>query len=464
MSRSFLRRFSAIMPVLVTILSACGDQALFDELATNRLKVVIKGTYESNGPRDLDAGIILDDDEVDDSINSSVYETDGVTPYTMNFPTRFMIDFAELRLDGKKFANNRETYNAGMDDLDPFFTDGIWYSNDDVPSGAYSHVGMYVRKMIFNNAAQFAKSGGVWTYSQDAETIFAEKTVEGFDFNQLQVNSYYDSLRLESSRVNRIFPLSIPIDGGLIYDKEEKETVLEIRLVVKNFIKVYEYDYTGGLIRYFGLSDWLRDVKADETDIGGNVIAVARSYVPGKTVTISGNTGVGSRYVVAIFAENDIADYTLTANAWLRTGGPGGDTRTPPKSPVLADSEDIEAYLDYYLQYEYYKAEYNDFAGMVNDSTNDYERYYDEYADPWDAYDAGLKSFKIPPLVTYADGGSFSLTNVPVGRSYKVYFWTPDTNAPGLPGRAGEGNFAIIDETVNILESDAGATIMLPTP
>ena len=254
--------------------------------------------YESNGPRVLDAGIILDDDEVDDSINSSVYETGGSILYTMNFPTRFMIDFAELRLGGKRFANNRETYNAGMDDLEPFFTDGIEYSNDDVPNGTYTHVGMYIRKMIFNNAAQFEKSDGVWAFLQYAETIFAEKTVNGFDFNQLQVNTYYDSLRLESSRVNRIFPLSIPIDGGLIYDKEDKETVLEIRLVVKNFIKVYEYDYTGGLIRYFGLSDWLRDVKADETDIGGNVIAVARSYVPGKTATIRGNA---PGYVVAIF-------------------------------------------------------------------------------------------------------------------------------------------------------------------
>jgi len=448
MSRLFLRRFSAIVPVLVTILSACGDQALFDELATNRLKVVVKGTYESNNSRSLDTGVILDDVEVDDSLNSVVYETDGVTPYTMDFPTRFMIDFAELRLGGKRFANNRETYNAGMDDLEPFFTDGIEYSNDDVPNGTYTHVGMYIRKMIFNNAAQFEKSDGVWAFLQYAETIFAEKTVNGFDFNQLQVNTYYDSLRLESSRVNRIFPLSIPIDGGLIYDKEDKETVLEIRLVVKNFIKVYEYDYTGGLIRYFGLSDWLRDVKADETDIGGNVIAVARSYVPGKTATIRGNAPA-DRYVVAIFAENDISDYTLAPNAWDRS-----TTLSPPKAPVLTDSTDIEARLDYYLQYEVYKKDYNDFAIIVNDETT----YENVYAIPWEDYNDGLKSFRIPPLVTYSTG-TFDLKNVPVGRSYKVYYWNGEINSGELPGRGND--FSHIGD-VTIAESDAGTIVPVP--
>ncbi len=451
MRRAFDRTAAAIAALCATVFLACGDQPLFDELATNRLKVVIKGTYESNGPRDLDAGIILDDDEVDDSINSSVYETDGSTAYTMNFPTRFMIDFAELRLDGKKFANYRETYSAGMDDLDPLFTTGIVYSNDDVPNGHYSNVSMYIRKMIFNNAAQFTRSGGRWTYSQDAETIFAEKTVEGFDFNQLQVNSYYDSLRLESSRVNRIFPLSIPIDGGLIYDKEEKETVLEIRLVVKNFIKVYEYDYTGGLIRYFGLSDWLRDVKADETDIGGNVIAVARSYVPGKTATISDGGANPNSYVVAIYAENDINDYTLAPSAWDRSS-----TLSPPKAPVLTNSTDIEARLEYYLQYEVYKEDYNPFAVIVNDEL----AYETDYAGPWEDYNDGLKSFKIPPLVTYTTTGSFTFTNVPVGRTYRVYYWNGVINSGELPGRG--NSFVQIGGDVVVDESDAGQIVNVP--
>ncbi|HSV97873.1 MAG TPA: hypothetical protein VLM75_13205 [Spirochaetota bacterium] len=452
MKRPGVKWFAVIVPVFMAVFTACGDQALFDELATNRLKVVIKGTYESNNSRPLDTGVILDDVEVDDSLNSVVYETDGVTPYEMDFPTRFMIDFAELRLGGKKFANYRETYNAGMDDLEPFFTDGIGYSNDDVPNGTYSHVGMYIRKMIFNNAAQFERISGVWTYSQNVETIFAEKAVEGFDFNQLQVNSYYDSLRLESGRVNRIFPLSIPIDGGLIYDKEDKETVLEIRLVVKNFIKVYEYDYTGGLVHYFGLSDWLRDVQADEKDIGGNVIAVARAYVPGKTATINDSGAGANSYVVAIYAENDIADYTLAPGA-----GDRSTTLSPPKAPILADSTDIEAYLDYFLQYEVYKEDYNAFAVIVNDETT----YESDYAVPWEDYNDGLKSFRIPPLVTYTTTGTFTFTNVPVGRTYRVYYWNGAVNPGELPGRG--ANFVELTGVPLVIdETDAGTIVNIP--
>ncbi len=439
MRAPLLKWFSLMMPALVAVFFACGDQALFTELHTNRLKVVIKGTYESNDPRPFDSAVTADD-SVDDHA------------YASTFPTRFMLDFAELRLGDKKFANYRETYSAQMSDVDPFFDGGIAYSNDDVPDGRYGRVSMYIRKMIFNNAVQLQKTGGVWTFFQNAEAIFAEKTVEGFDFNQLQVNSYYDSLRVESGRINRIFPLSIPIEGGLDYSKEEDETVLEIRLVVKNFIKKYEYDYTGGLLHYFGLSDWLRDVQADESDIGGNVIAVARAYVPGKTATIAGNTGVGSRYVVAIFAENNISEYelsTIPANAWDRSG-----TLSPPKAPVLTNSADVEAWLDYFLQYEVYKEDYNAFAVIVNDET-DYETFY---AGPWEDYNDGLKSFKIPPLVTYSDGiGNYTLANVPVGRTYRVYYWSGVVGTGELPGRG--ALFTQIGADLVIDASAAGTTV-----
>ena len=42
---------SLIPVMLLGVMAGCGDRALFDELATNRLKVVIKGTYESNNPK-----------------------------------------------------------------------------------------------------------------------------------------------------------------------------------------------------------------------------------------------------------------------------------------------------------------------------------------------------------------------------------------------------------------------------
>ena len=47
-----IKLFFIFLSIAVFALSGCGDQALFDELATNRVTVIIKGTYESNGPRE----------------------------------------------------------------------------------------------------------------------------------------------------------------------------------------------------------------------------------------------------------------------------------------------------------------------------------------------------------------------------------------------------------------------------
>ena len=55
MKRSFVKsRLSLAAIAAALFLSSCGDKPLFDELATNRLRVVIKGTFESNSPRRLE--------------------------------------------------------------------------------------------------------------------------------------------------------------------------------------------------------------------------------------------------------------------------------------------------------------------------------------------------------------------------------------------------------------------------
>ena len=50
--------------------------------------------------------------------------------------------------------------------------------------------------------------------------MFAEKTVNGFNFNLAQVLSYYDSLKMNYGDINRIFPLSIPVEDGFIFDNK----------------------------------------------------------------------------------------------------------------------------------------------------------------------------------------------------------------------------------------------------
>ncbi len=448
-------RLKIFMVLCAAGLFSCGNQPLFDELATNRLKVVIKGTYESNGPRPWGPSC-PEDDSIGDSIDD--YTEYSGEPDRPTGPDEFMMDIAEIRLNGEKFANYRKTFRAPLEESSAFFNDGFVYTNDDVPDGFYTHVNMYIRKMIFDNARTYHKTGpGAWEYDEDSETIFREKAVKGFDFNQLQVNSYFDSLRVESGRINRIFPLVIPIEGGLAYSRQNSETVLEIRLVIKNFIKKYEYDYYSDyhyVVHYFGLSDWLRDVKADESDIGGNVIAVARAYVPGKTATVKGTVVAASnKYVVMIPAENQIEDYTLSGPKPIR---PSVD---PPKQPSLAGYS-IEAYLDYFLAYEKYKEVYN--VGFANKLITDYEG---NYAEPWEDYNDACNAFRIPALVTYPDAsGNFTFTNVPVGRSYKAYYWNGVPGSSDLPGKVSGGADFIPIETVDILESDAGSTITIPTP
>ncbi len=272
-------------------LFACGDYPIFTEMATNRLKVVLKGTYESNDPADWQS-VFSKDDSVDD--NDTAVEFD---------PTEFMMDIAEMRLkasgDSDKFAFYRQTYSFLISDLEDYFNGtGVEFDCDDPYSGRnYIKLYVYIRKMIFNNAADYRLdySTGNWITQDVPEVIFREEDVYGFDINQVQYTTYWDTLRIEGEDSIYIFPLVVEIPGGMVFDREDPETVLEVRFVIKNFLKRFELDYySDGYyhVRHFwGLSDWLRDVSPDETVMGGNVLAVARAYVPGKTATITGDIG-----------------------------------------------------------------------------------------------------------------------------------------------------------------------------
>jgi hypothetical protein len=341
----------AILFILLAVILRCDGKALFDELGTSRLEVVIKGTYESNSPRSWTGGF-PEDVSVDDNPGEPLDED----------PTRMMLDIAEMRVaQGKhnqKFANYRRTYSFPLDDSSPFFNGGgVSFKNDDVRPDFYWHtVKMYIRKMIFDKGKRYHREdsgtsfdgAGTWVPNDDLVEIFAEEEEFGYDLNRVQLNTYYDSLRTNASDINRIFPLRIPIIDYLIFDNEEESTVLEIRIVVKNFIKMYEIDSYSDyhyINHVYGLSDWLRDVQNDETDIGGNIIAVARSYVKGKTVTIQGTIPVADRYVIAFSDNYSISDFTVADRT---RPVPPCDK---PKVPNPAIPGDLESILDYYLQY-----------------------------------------------------------------------------------------------------------------
>lgn len=446
------------------VLTGCGDQALFDELATNRIKVVIKGTYESNDPRpweSADPHYFEEDDSVYIYSNTSELE-----------PNVFMMDIAGISVSSGKhkqyFANYRKTHVAPISDTEPLFDGtGIYYDNDDVrPDFVWQNVNIYIRKMLFDNAKRYSildilATGNTWGTPENVIDLFHEEKVEGFNFNLAQVISYSDSLRMNYLQVNRIFPLVIPVEDGFIFNNKDSETILEIRLVVKNFTKKYEYEYVDAdknhkLIHYYALSDWLRHINRNEPAptsdtsgaIGGNLLAVARYYVPGKTADISGTTGVGGgRYVIAVKG-------TSTGEYLFSGTRPTCDAPKVPRMPILVGSQEtnyLEALLQYYLQYETYKDNYDTFFACVEAGT---------YQPAWDSYDSSLNNFRIPPLVTWAPiagGGSYTLKNVPAG-NYTIWY----SNTPVNPGELPSTFTQIGGTAVTITESDFGTTVPGP--
>ena len=406
---------------IVILMGCTGDDALFDELAGSRVTVIIKGTFESttdsSSIKDWDTAVLAPQ-SIDDSVN------DMITDTSETFPNTFMVDIAEMRLakeDGgsdDKVAYDRQVFTAAVSDTDPFFNgEGVVLDCDDIkPGKRYGMVRLYIRKLIFDNATQwyFDSSGNIML--DDApEEIFHENDVYGFDFNQLMVNTYYDYLKQNYEDINRVFPLVVPIDGGLVVDKDD-EIVIEIRLVIKNFVKLYEYDFyndngSRAAYHYWAVSDWLRAVEPDDVYMGGNLLGVARAYKRDEVATVSGTTA-SSGYVIAIPATNmygnpqTIADYFLDDDnsGWARP------SVYEPAAPLFPYST-VEGYLDYYLRYEQYKVEYNTFVDAVNDGS---------YAMNWNAYDWYKHSLRLPPLVAHSNG-SYTLTNVPYGQ-YLFYF------------------------------------------
>ena len=457
--------FNIILIFINFLFINCGDIPLFDELATNRIRVILKGTYESNNPRpwwDYSTPIDtdLEDDSVDDCIGA--YTTESI-------PSKFMLDIAEIKVldiskkHKQKFANYRKTFTFDIDiegDEDPYFNGiGVDYKNDDVrPDFQWSYIRIYIRKMAFDSAEEYYlendndsfNGNGLWTYNDNLEFLFHEKFKSGFDFNQLQLNTYYDSLLIESNSINRVFPLEIAIEDGFIFDNSYDETILEIRFFIKNFIKKYEYDYSkktndsdnfyNHYIRhYYALSDWLRDVKSDENFIGGNIITTVRSYIVGKTASLTGSAP-SNNYIIAIPATHNITEYEIDDTSRDR---PDCDE---PKSPDLYLHNDFVSTLDYYLKKEKYNELYNNFVDCVNNESHEND---------WDEYNAKLEDFKLPQLATWVgNSGIYKLTDIPIGKTYHLYYST-GSNIGELPN-----NFVDTEIVISITDEMAGKTII----
>jgi hypothetical protein len=417
--------FTIFLILISAAIIGCGNKPLFDYLDEKKINVVIKGTYESNSPRDWFTGTsaVVNDDSM------TVCPPDGgvasaTKPATYDsFPTIFKMDIAEMKLNNDRFANHRTLYSNAIDNNAPLFNGtGVPYNNDDVkPGKVYGYLNVYFRKVIFTNAYAFnAESGSLISTLQ---SYFDEVKSDGLDFNPLQSNSKFDTLLDNYASINRTFPLSVPVTGGFVFDNQH-EYVLELRVVIKNFVKRYEKILTPNdsdvinSYHFFAFSDLLNDVRAGDPVIGGNMVAGARWYIKGQTATISGTVGVApsSRFVIAIPAGDDIAKYNNPL-----TSRPAD--YYSPRIPS-AGGTDVVSMLEYYVDKQKYNFDYANYVTLAkNNLTGDGSVTDFSYVTTWVKLNTATSSYRIPPLATYVvASGTYELDNVQAGLTYDIYW------------------------------------------
>lgn len=428
---------------MASCIAGCNKDPLITDLGTRKLIVVLKGTYESNNPAPWNMPAVGTADYTNYMQDDSVYECSSVVdPH----PAAFMIDLAEIKLldtnnHAYKFANYRQYFASGLSDDAPMFN-GVGYplANDDVPDKSYYLVALYIRKMMLDGAKSYTSRSTGWA-SQPTWDVYAESEFPIYNFNALQIHSYWDTLRLESTSINRVYPLLVAINDifsggiGMLYNSSFSYTVLEIRMVVKNYIKKYEQKTSSineyGVTHFHALSDWLNDVEKDDTVMGGNVIAVARTYVPELVGTISGMTTAG-RHVIAIPAGANIDSYTINRNPYGATATAKNTLRSNnpcnlPKAPAAYLGTNTYQALDYFLKSEKFKYYWNAKVpgpGAAIPGDPNVCNSYEVHGAQWDRYvgETNAANFTLPQLAVYSDSGTgaFSIHNVMPG-TYTVY-------------------------------------------
>jgi len=431
--------------LLFLFVNSCNDP-IFTDISSSNFRIVIKGTFENDGT----SGLISMSNYNGSDTDSDIQDVNSVVELTNSvdgLPSKVMIDIAEIRINGDEVSNYRQKIDEELNSSSDFFNGtGIALQSDKPKNGkTYDTVQLYIRKMAFDNAITYEPTSSGYSYLKDADFVFYESDEYGFDFNQLQITSYVDSLKENAGELLSSFPLEISIPGGFTFDKDAGETVLEIRLAIKDLIKKYEYSYYDDgeyrLVHYYGMSDWLRDVQEGEIYTGKNLHGVARVYETGNTgeVTVTATTG---NYVIMIPSDDPITDYTVDHTNYDKPDKDNCYFPTEPSDP----GDYIEPKIDYYLAYEKYKYEFNYAEEKCGD--------IDTYTAAWDEYDDEMSNFKIAPYVLLSTGTD-TFKNVAPG-SYKVY----QASVPSAYGSLFEdNNFSAIGTTVTVT---AGSNVSVP--
>lgn len=292
-------------------LFTCSNHPVLSDLANSRMELVLKGTYTSNGVETRQAtlknykysGLSNAASNNSDSNSFKLYIDLGELRMAKGSgpgrdPSKYWSSFFRGRIalcdstiasDGRTLQSCAE--NNGKQKLEDFLTGrGISLPTNDVGSGHYNHIALFVRKFSSSPSFTYDANGNS---TKTNKTVFDNERIYGAHAGQ----AYYLHPNDSSEGVPRLFPLenknvSIDIpDNDLPY-------VLEVRVMVNGLLmKHVQTNDSGGYISFIGPANWLENVYDKSGKLGGNFAITARAYQPHNVGNFRGS-GTTTLYAV----------------------------------------------------------------------------------------------------------------------------------------------------------------------
>ena len=273
----------------------CTGEAVLSNLAHQRIRLVLKGTYESTSPKGWQGSLYqneeipilslsppsLGGDQVKWYIDIAQIRIARGSGFTGGDPEDYWEFFAPYRRlfcssytdrYGKDIKTCRE--QEGQKALEEFFSTGYIYPAVDIKGGFYNHVGIYFRKIITSPGYNYSGN----SLQDPVVASFDNRRVEG-----VELTTYYGSTP-DGSDSSYLFPLE-RTDLSLEVPSSPQEYTLEIRIFFKNLLTWHAEEINK--ILYIGFSDWKSaHIHNGTLSQGGGILFSARVYEESKEATL----------------------------------------------------------------------------------------------------------------------------------------------------------------------------------
>lgn len=297
----------------------CTNELVFSSLVNTRMKIILKGTYETNNS--YDAQPLYTNDSLSSLISGTLSGSELASEnasLTQQSQLKYYIDIAEIRMAtgrgaptggnardywsfparnrnlfcSKVTSNSGRNFNNcskedGREKLTALLDNGLEIESSDVPSGVYPHVGIFFRRLIVDPSFSYNSSGNGKTVIR---AFFENQAINGVDIE----NDY------QFSPSNLTVPMMFPLENKdlnvRVFEGDEP-FVVEIRFFLKNLMMKHVRSVSGGYRTFIGPSDWLynHDYNGQHSGrLGGHFIMSARSYMPSSVGSIQVNSNLGA--------------------------------------------------------------------------------------------------------------------------------------------------------------------------